>query len=243
MSESQLQIHQPAPMNTTGDFIAAALASGVNESSVAVVERLCALRERETEAQAKREFSSSFAQLQADMPQIVAYKAVPGNDGSVRYKYAPYEEIMTKARPSLGRHGFAVTFDTEINDGRVIVTCTLIHASGHSRSNKFACRIGKGPPASSEAQGDGAATTYAKRFALCAALNIVIESDTDARNDGDDEVITQAQADELREMCDEAEASRVKFLEFARAKEFEQIRKDDFERVREVLVNKVKAKK
>lgn len=226
---------------TTGDLIAATLQSGITESSVAVVERLCALRERETAAQAERELSSSFVRLQSIMPKIVACKAVPGNDGTTRYRFAPYEEIMTKAKPALTECGFGISFDTDISDGRVTATCTLIHSGGGKLSKKFACRIGSGPPKASEAQTDGAATTYAKRFALCAALNIVVEHDTD----GDDArgigaPITAKQAADLRDRVEACGADEGKFLAFAGVAKFEEIHESKLDSLHEVLAAREK---
>ena len=47
-----------------------------------------------------------------------------------------------------------------------------------------------------ERQADGAAFTFAKRYALCAALNIVVDKDADARLLGD--TITPEEADDLQ---------------------------------------------
>jgi hypothetical protein len=212
----------PKSQPTTADLIAAVIQGGVTESSVSVVERLVALKEREQKAEAERSFADAFASLQAEMPKIVARKIVPGNkEGEVRYTYAPYEDIMRQAQPFIAKFGFSITFDTKIEDTRVNVTCTLLHRGGHYRSNQFAARIGKGPPGSSEAQGDGAATTYAKRFALCGALNIIVEQDTDARTLG--EYITPEQSANLRDRCVAANVDIVRFLKFAGAESFETI--------------------
>jgi hypothetical protein len=229
------------PQASTVDLIRAVIDSGINAESVGVVERLVALREREQALAAEREFAAAFAKLQADMPQIVASKAVPDNSGAVRYTYAPYEEIMTKARATLTECGFGITFDTSIADGRVTVTCTLIHSSGHSRSNKFQCRIGSGPPKASEAQGDGAATTYAKRFALCAALNIVVEQDdSDARNEGDLTTITREQAADLRLRCEETTTDMQKFCTWLGVTSFDDIKAKDWERADAKLKERAK---
>jgi len=238
--QNQLAI-APSREMTTGDLIAATIQSGVTESTVAVVERLCALRERENALQAERDLSSAFVKLQTIMPQIVASKAVPGNDGTVRYKFAPYEEIMTKAKPALTECGFGITFDTEIADGRVTATCTLIHAGGAKLTKKFACRIGSGPPKASEAQTDGAATTYAKRFALCAALNIVVETDDDARGANTD-TITPEQAESLKARCAATKSSESKFLAFADAESFDTILASNYAKLDDVLSKREKAK-
>jgi len=207
-------------------ILQAAVQGGVTAENVAVVKELLAMQREVQEHEAKRDFASAFTRLQSACAPVRASKDVPDNSGNIRYSFAPYEEIMRQVAPLLADNGFSVTFDTDIADGRVIATCTLMHISGHSRSNKFACRIGSGPPKSSEAQGDGAATTYAKRFALCNALNIVVEKDTDAgerdaRHEG--APITASQAADLRALCEEVGADKPKFLAFAGATSFEEV--------------------
>lgn len=222
------------PQASTVDLIRAVIDSGITAESVSVVERLVALKEREQATFAEREFASAFAKLQADMPRIEACKGVPNRDGSIRYSYAPFADIMEQARPVLTASGFAITFDTEVIESRIFVTCTLMHQGGHSRSNKFGCRIGGGPGGCSEAQADGAAMTYAKRFALCAALNIVIDQ---ADPDGADasEKITQQQADSLKGRCIDSNSDIVRFLKFLKVEHFEDILAKDFAKADKAL--------
>lgn len=227
----ELATIQPPPPSTLS-LIEGVLKTGLTADSVGVVERLVALKEREDKANAEREFARAFALLQTETPKIQAQKIVPGStEGSVRYKFAPYEDIIRAVRPLLSKYGFAITYDQDIDDKRVIVTCTLMHTGGHSRSNKFACRIGSGPPKASEAQGDGAATTFAKRYALCAALGITIESDdTDGRNEGDGTTITREQAADLRLRCEETGADMTKFCKWLGVTSFDDIKAVDWER-------------
>ena len=220
----ELALAQPSP----GQLIKAVIDKGVTAESVGVVERLVALQERMDAKAAEREFAKAFNSLQSEMPIIKATKPVPGKDKAgneiIKYHFAPYQDIMEQVRPLLLKHGFTVTFSMGFNEGRIIQTCTLMHTGGHSRSNQFMARIGSGPPGSSEAQGDGAASTYAKRFALCNALNIVTEVDTDgqdARNEG--APISFEQVAYLKELLAESKADLPAFLKFAGAETLETI--------------------
>jgi len=219
--ESQLAI---AP-NPIEQILRAAVDKGVTQENVAVIERLTDLYERLQAKDAEKRFAAAFVALQAGMPNIAASRPVPNNDGSVRYRFAPYEEIMAVVKPLLQKHGFTVTFSTDYLEGRIIQSCTLQHIDGHSRTNKFAARIGNGPPKSSEAQGDGAASTYAKRFALCNALNITVETDTDGRPDarGEGETISEDKVAYLKEQVRETKSDEAKFLQFAGVKSYEEI--------------------
>lgn len=206
------------------DLIRAVIDKGVTLESVGVVERLVALAERQEARGAEKQFAAAFVALQSEMPNIQASRAVPNKDNSIRYKFAPFEDIMEAVKPLLRKHGFTVSFSMSFADGRVIQACMLQHTGGHSRTNQFMARIGHGPPGSSEAQGDGAASTYAKRFALCDALNITIEHDSDgadARNEG--APIAEDKAIYLRELCKEVGANVEKFLKYAGAATFETI--------------------
>jgi hypothetical protein len=216
----------PDAQPSTLSLIAGVLQTGLTPESVSVVERLVALREREQEAEAKRAFASAFVKLQAELPRIEACKIVPNRDGTPRYTYAPYEEIMQKAQPVLTANGFAVSLDSEQADGKVTAFCTLLHAGGFSKVNKFTCAIGSGPPQASESQKDGAGMTYAKRFALCNALNIVIEQDTDGVDPN--ETITAEQAEELRQRALACKADLAKFVKFLGVSGFDEIRAKDY---------------
>lgn len=171
-------------------MLQAAFEKGITGDSVAAVERLMGLYERNQDRQAERDFASAFVGLQREMQKVKATKAVNNSvakGGGLRYMFAPFDEIMRAIQPALVANGFAITFDSKVEEGgRMASVCTLMHISGHSRSNTFSCRIGQGPPGSNESQADGSASSYAKRFALCNALNIVVEGiDDDARLQGE----------------------------------------------------------
>lgn len=220
MSETALAVVQdPVALMLQG-----VIEKGVTAENVTALEQLVGLYERMQKRNAEQEFASAFVKLQSEMPAVQATRPVPNNDGTTRYSYAPYEDIMEQIQPMLTKHGFTVTFDTKfLEGGRIASVCTLMHTGGHSRSNEFAARVGHGPPKASEAQADGSAQTYSKRFALCNALNIVVRGmDDDARSEGG--FITAEQAADLERRVKETKADRVKFLKHAGAETFTEIR-------------------
>jgi len=206
---------------TTAQMLQTVLSGAITADKVDTAKSLMEMIEREEARSAEKAFAQAFNALQSETPNIQAIRPVPGNDGSIRYRFAPYEDIMRQVQPLLQRHGFTVTFSTRFEEGRIVKSCTLQHVSGHKRTNEFAVRIGKGPPGSTESQGDGAASTYAKRFALCDALNIVIDHDVDARAEGG--TVTEEQAEELARRVAETNSNREAFLKFAGAKSFKEI--------------------
>lgn len=241
---TELVPHEPQPLalsnqNPIAPMIEAITKTGVTGENMAVLERMMALYERQEARNAEKAFAEAFVALQSDLPAIQQTKAVPDKFGNIKYHFAPYEEIMHTVRPILQKHGFTVTFSMSFGEGRVTQECILQHVAGHIRTNKFMARIGNGPPGSSEAQGDGAASTYAKRFALCNALNIVTEIDTDgkdARAVG--EFISSDKISYLKEQVKETGSDVTKFLAMAGARSFEEITTGSYD----VLVRALAAK-
>lgn len=186
---------------------------GVTAENVAALESLVGLYDRMQAKQAEKQFAKAFAELQSEMPRVVATKPVPNKDGTVRYRFAPYEEILEQVQPYLSKHGFSVSFNSSVGDGRMTATCTLRHISGHSQSNQFSVRIGQGPPGATETQADGSAKTYAKRGALSDALNIVVDHDDDARMIG--KPIGKAIAEDLLNRVKLTGSNMISFLKYA----------------------------
>lgn len=202
----------PPSVPSVGAMLQAIIDKGVTGENVAAMKELVGLYERMEDRNAERAFAQAFTALQAELKAVQATRAVPNNDGTTRYKFAPFEEIMEQVRPSLEKHGFSVSFSTDYADNRLVKSCTLQHVGGHSRTNKFAVRIGSGPPKASECQADGAASTYAKRFALCDSLNIQIDHDVDAAAEG--AYVTEDQAFELHRRVVETNSNMGAFLKF-----------------------------
>lgn len=215
MKEQLATIPNQSVEPSVAQILSAAVQGGVTAENVAVVKELLAMQKEIREDESKRDFARDFVALQRAIPAMEASKNVKNKDGSHRFSYAPFEEIMADVKPLAHAHNFGITFDTETHDRSVTVHCILIHASGHEKRNKQTVRIGSGPPGSSEAQADGAATSYAKRFALCAALNITIETDREEAGAG--EAITEAEAEELEAGVSETGIDPLKFLKWLKA--------------------------
>ncbi len=187
---------------------------GITADNVSALESLVGLYDRMQAKNAEREFNQAFAKLQSELSSVNATRQVPNKDGSVRYRFAPYEDIMETVKPALIANGFAISFTTRFMEGgRIVSICTLRHVGGFSQSNEFAVRIGGGPPGATETQADGAAKTYAKRGALCDALNIVVEHDDDARMIG--QPIGSALAQDLEARVKACGADEHAFMRFA----------------------------
>ena len=193
----------------------------LNTEGVGAIKELVHLQEHLLDRAAEQRFAAAFGALQTELGTFNATKSVPDKQGNTRYTYLPYDEIMRTVQPLLQKHGFSVSFSTDFKDARIVQTCTLQHSSGHHRDYLAFVRAGAGPYGATETQADGAAMTYAKRYALCNALNIVVEHDTDARAEG--APITTEQAQTLREMVTETKSDEAGFLKYAGAASYEEI--------------------
>jgi hypothetical protein len=207
--DSQLAIQEPSVLMMLDKLVE----KGITPENVAALDSLANLHERMQAKQAERDFNAAFAKFQSEMPPVDATKPVPNNDGSIRYRFAPFEELMDKIKPVLIENGFSLSFSSRVDGERIVAICTLRHISGHSQVNEFAVRVGQGPPKATITQADGAAKTYAKRGALCDCLNIVVEHDDDARMIGNP--IGKAFAVDLQQRVRDCKANEQAFLKFA----------------------------
>lgn len=239
-AKKPMEITRPAP--TAGDMlevILAAIKSGeVTAEKVAAMDGAMKLCERMQDKESEKEFARAFTELMREMPKVQATKAIPSRDGTMRSSFAPFEEIDAQARPLCLNHGFTYSFsEGEFNQGRITKICTLQHVGGHNRSNPYTVRIGSGPPGCSESQADGAAHSYAKRGALCDALNIVVHGiDNDARLEGGK--ISTEQADELERRVALTNSNREAFLKLAGAKTWAEIPSGKYDILDELLRRK-----
>lgn len=186
---------------------------------------------------AERKFTAAFVALQSEIPVIVATSVIPN-----RGKYERFEDIMRVIGPLLTRHGFTVSFSQDFKENRILETCTLSHAAGHSRNNSFAVR--SGGRADSDTQADCKAATTAKRNALCNALNIVIRQDVlnnedDAGIEGDPTAfVSKDQAEELERRVQETNSNVAQFLAVAKALKFAEIKANRYDELDQLLARK-----
>lgn len=225
--------------NPIGAMLNAVVEKGVTAENVAAMKELVGLYERMEDRGAKQAFTAAMTAMQAELPKVTAKSIIPNSDGGIRSTFANYETIMAAIGPCLTKHGFSVGFTIKYDDKRLIAVCRMKHSAGHEETNEFGVRIGSGPPKASEAQADGAARSYARRGALCDALNIVVDHDDDARAFGAQ--ITPEQAKYLRDRAVACGADEKRLLGFACADTYEEIRATKFAAVDDFLRKKAAA--
>lgn len=92
--------------------------------------------------------------------------------GKYAYTYADLASVLGMARPVLARHGLLLTQSAETTASEVVVSTTLLHASGQWVTTP-PVRL----PAGGTPQQTGSAITYGRRYSALAALALATEDD------------------------------------------------------------------
>lgn len=88
-------------------------------------------------------------------------------------KYADLAEVLNVAREPLSKNGLSIMQANEgVANGYMSVTTLLMHSSGQYIKSTGSFPVGK-----QDAQGNGSALTYARRYSLAAMLGIAQEDD------------------------------------------------------------------
>jgi hypothetical protein len=121
------------------------------------------------------DLAAAFAAAQAKMPDITKgrkAKVEMKGGGSYSYSYADLSDVLEAVRPILGAHGLFVSQDCIRRAGMIDTYTTLGHTSGqHVTFGPMSFDAGGTP------QTAGSAVTYARRYALLAALGLATEDD------------------------------------------------------------------
>jgi ERF superfamily len=98
--------------------------------------------------------------------------------GQYQYRYIGLDTIVEQVGPILNRNGLVwMTFPSLDTQGRPALAYRLSHAPTEKHvEGEMPLMVDKPGP-----QGMGSALTYARRYSLCAVLNLVADEDDDAK--------------------------------------------------------------
>jgi len=191
------------------------------EVDVEKMERLLAMQERILARDAVMQFNAAMAEMQSEMPEITERGQIKVNS-QVRSTYATFEDINDAVKPVLQRHGFAMTFRTEVKDNQIIVTGVLMHKAGHREETSL--------PLPSDTSGSkntvqaiGSSVSYGKRYVMSALLNITTRGDDDDGQAAGTEYIDEKQAADLNALLDEVKADMGAFLRYFKVASVEKL--------------------
>ena len=114
--------------------------------------------------------ATALAKAQAELvnPEKTLTATVMGRNGERTFRYASLATGLDLIRKCLGQHQIAVVQSTAVDQGRIMLTTRLVHASGEWVSSLWpVCHA-----AEASAQIKGAALTYARRYALFTLVGI-----------------------------------------------------------------------
>ncbi len=190
----------------------------INKADPAQLRELVAVRREWEGDEARKAYNAAISEFQRRAP------IVEKGDEANGKQYARIDRIWREVRPLLTELGLSVTWQiTELRgwdatantSGGSSAIChiegTLRHKLGHGEKLVFDLPLPKrittsdGRDVQNAAQQMGSANTYAKRYALCAALGIVTGDDDDGNGAGaGDLTVTKAQEKEIKDLLDAA---------------------------------------
>lgn len=123
------------------------------------------MQERILNRNAKQEFSSALANLQAELPEVE--KLATGHNS----KYAKFEHILAAIKPHLIKYGFAITHRCDNREGLITVTAVLSHKGGHSEETSVVLPA-DASGGKNAVQSIGSSMEYGRRYTMNALLGI-----------------------------------------------------------------------
>ena len=155
-------------------------------ANIETLERLVALAKDVREVQAKEAWHEAMAEFQRTVPPIrkTSTAKVVTMRGQYTYNYAELGDILEIIRPIMGNLGLTVTWDTDMQADRVVVSCKVSHVLGHTEnSGKVSMPVpqDEGRGGGNPSHRVGSALTYARRYSLLCVTGLCPEDDDDAR--------------------------------------------------------------
>jgi len=204
---------EPARAMTPMDLMRGAIEHGVDADQL---DKLLTLQERYEANQARKAFAAAMADFQARCPTVMKSRKAD------RYNYAPLDEILRTIRPHMEACGLAVRFSTRTDGPVITALCTVSHRDGHSETSEFAAPVDSAMKVN-ETQRMGSANSYARRYALMNALNLVASMEDDDGYAAGTQYITDEQAAKIREHIEALSIDEAAFLKYLGCAEVEEI--------------------
>jgi hypothetical protein len=230
MAATAIATNEPKPATNPMALIQAAIERGIDPDQLG---KLMDLQERHERNRAAEAFGSAIAEFQRRCPRI--HKGRKVDAGPLRYQYASFDDVMAEAGPHLSACGIALSFSTEANDRGIRVT-VRVRVGIHAEDSTLDVPVPDMKVNSTQRY--GAALSYAKRYALCAALNIVVTDDVDDDANSCFDPITEQQEVELIELIEAKGADKPRFLKWMGVEKLSDIAASDFDKAITALRSK-----
>ena len=198
----------------TGDnLVALAIEKGAD---VDTLSKIMDLQERQMNKLAEQDYNMAISGFQSEL------RPISKNKQSYVGSYATLDHIAKTIAPLLTKYELSYSFESNINDGMVEVTCKINHINGHSQNAKFTAPI---DPAAkvNDMQKTASALSYARRYALQLALGITTTDEDDDGYSGGLQVIAADQVIVLDDLIKEVKADKDNFLKYLKVDSLEEL--------------------
>lgn len=151
-----------------------------------MAELMTSLEDRSMQAEFNRDLNAAIL----EMPVITKDGVIKipanrdkGTPERIQGRFARYEDIDRVVKPIAARHNLAYRFEIGTSDkGLVTVRPIISHRNGYTERGEAMSLPIDSSGSKNNTQGVGSSASYGKRYALCAAFNIVTEGvDDDGR--------------------------------------------------------------
>ncbi|MFN4296757.1 MAG: ERF family protein [Brevundimonas sp.] len=179
------------------------------------MERLLEMQERIMARDAKAAYAAALAAMAPALPVISERGKISTDKGkTVQSTYALWEDVNDAIKPVLATHGFALSFRTGRQEGQITVTGVLSHREGHSEETTITLPHDSSG-SKNAVQAVGSSTSYGKRYTAGLLLNLTSRGeDDDGQSGGSGAVITDTQANEIRDLIQSTGSKIGPFLEY-----------------------------
>lgn len=124
-------------------------------------------------AEALAKAQGAFPAIPKDKTARIVGKNAEGHRVEYTYNYADLADVIASTRGALAENALSVIQPIVNVNGAAVIVSRLLHSSGEWVESDFPLTISARP------QDTGSALTYARRYALCALLNIAADQDDD----------------------------------------------------------------
>lgn len=191
------------------------------------------LHERFLEREAERSYNAAMAAVQAQLPIFAHTRdiVIPPRDnkpGRVQGSYTEFDALYEVVMPLLTEHGLSLTFVAGSTPQGVTATPVIRHVDGHKEVGEPLFMPTDTSGAKTGPQAVASALSYAKRYAMTAALNIATREEDDDGNGG---AITPDQLAEMKALLESTRADVAAFLKYAHVDALESVRAAHFDKL------------
>jgi hypothetical protein len=203
----------PAHSITPMEMLQIAVEKGAD---IEKLQQLMSLHERWEANQARKAFVQALTAFKAHPLTVVKNKKAgfDSKSGGARteYEYATLAQVITAIVPALSENGLSHRWSTSQGEAGISVTCTLMHAMGHSESVTLSAPA-DASGAKNTIQAIGSTVSYLERYSLLAITGLAaVDQDDDAG--GVVTLIDAAQKQELVDLIKEVNADSIKLCKY-----------------------------